>query len=116
MASVSVNILETFVEYADVLLVKKGLSLRDQNNLKVVFCILQLLNSNYRIDNKDVVDCAICSARRFLNPTEGDWFMDPRTLIAVIDFLWETITWSEYNKHHFMEVGGVYLLLDITEV
>ncbi|KAJ8980209.1 hypothetical protein NQ317_002222 [Molorchus minor] len=84
-----------------------------ENCLGVAFCLLNTLYTYSEEKNNIIIDMAIIYMKRILNPKSEEAVHDNRTIISMMDFVWEHIVKCEEKSREFVKRNGSFLMLDI---
>ncbi|XP_015835259.2 uncharacterized protein LOC103312894 isoform X2 [Tribolium castaneum] len=98
-----------------VLTISKSLTKFNQKVLTRGFTILQLLLSAGYADDKPITLC-LDFLNRVIHPNENDPLIDVRATICALHLLWQSVVTSNSSYSKFLKKGGIYILLDITEL
>ena len=80
------------------------------------FCVLYVLCTFDFLRNFNAINLCTRFLRRVIDPPPTDPLIDVRVIICGIHLLWECMITSREFYREFLKAGGVYLLLDVTEV
>ncbi|RZC43255.1 uncharacterized protein BDFB_002722, partial [Asbolus verrucosus] len=79
------------------------------------FCILQILSTAGYIKDDVIVDLCIRYLNRIIRPNENDPVLDVKTTVCALHLLWDNLSSINSAHRRFLQKGGIYVMLDITE-
>lgn len=94
---------------------KCQLTSKDQECLSYCLSILTNLYAHQSKSNETIINAAISYMKRYLRSRNDDLACDHRTLICLLDLLWNGLLTNEDNLKYFINSGNVYTLLDLVQ-
>lgn len=87
-----------------------------QQVLACTFCVAELFCGHCDCYREDIIQLCLHCIARCSNPLKEDFLINPRILVACLDYLREYLASCPETLQFFITRGGVYVILDALEV